>query len=152
MSRFKFTQSSRTLNGAALLVVIACTANCGELNIPDSGKGLPCFGHGCAAPSPPIKDRLVASVTFSTIFDRSVKPSVDNFLSRYQSDSDDAELKRWIDDFFQPAKRLLGKEFAFEPIIKVIVTPQQSSLTAQVIQEDWHEATRGDPSFPNSFH
>jgi hypothetical protein len=150
MSPFKGTQFPKTLNEAALLFVIACTAAC-TLTIPGSGMGTPCFGYGCAdEPSPPvpqIKDRLVASVRFSTLFDRSVRPSIDNFLSRYQSAPDNPELKRWIDDFFQPAKRLLGKEFDFEPIIKVVVIPQQSSLTAQVIQEDWHEVSRGDPSF-----
>ena len=134
----------------ALAVVMLGAAGCLLPGIDDSTRGRPCRGHGCGGGSsePTRGDRLlVASVEHYTIFDRSVKPSIDNFLSRYRSTPDDPLLNRWIDDFFVPAKRLLGAEFEFDPTVAVDVNPSKSLINAKVSQGVWREVPKGEASF-----
>lgn len=134
-----------------LLVSMLVAAGCLPF-LRESEEGGICWGRGCrgrSEPSGPAKDdyQLIASVQYYTTFDRSVKPSIDSFFSRYTSAPDDPEINRWINDFFRPAKQLLGQEFDFDPTVKVTVAARESSIYATVAQAEWREVTRADASF-----
>src|ERR1700732_2257454 len=141
---FALSIAFRPFLRTVLLVPALLTCGCHLWLGGDSG-GAVCVGFGCSGASRPRQTLRMAFRDF-TRFDHSIKPSVDNFLSRYLATPKDPLLGRWIDDFFGPARRVLGAEFDCDPTVKIAVQPSSSSLTA-IAQCSSPLLTFPDPAF-----
>lgn len=131
-----------------IIFILAILQGCALPNLASGGGG--CIGFGCGgqrhfasvheARSDNLKFVLYETSEFST----SIKPSVDNFLNRYRTGSDRAQLTEWINEFFDPARRIIGSEFSFEPKLTFSVDPKKPIILVTVAQDEPAVFSRGD--------
>jgi hypothetical protein len=94
-----------------------------------SAQGSPCH-FGCRPSSRESHPGTIPlNFLYSTQFDRSIRVSVDNFMSRYQADHQDPQIDAWVTAFLRPGERILGETLRYDPVVNYKIEPRSTRVS-----------------------